>query len=167
MPASISVAMSASWKLTPWKLPMAAELLAHAGVLQRLLVGALRDAEGEGGDADAPGVEGLEEVDEALAPAAQDVLLGHDGILEDELAGVAGPPAHLVFLLPRADSLVLGRSSACPTPTARHWSRSTVSLVTMKLVMPRLPVAGLGARGDEKISPTPAWVMKILEPLRT
>ena len=168
MPASISMAMSASWKLTPWKLPIGRpNCFRTPAYAERLLVGPLGDPERKGGDPDAAGVQRLEEVDEALPRRPQQVLLGHHGVLEDQLAGVARPPAHLVFLLAGADPRVLGRSSAWPTPMARHRSRSTVSLVTMKLVMPLLPRPGSVRAVTEKISPTPAWVMKFLEPLRT
>ncbi len=44
-----------------------------------------------------------------IADLAQDVLLGDHGVLEDELAGVAGAPAHLVLLLARPYALGLGQ----------------------------------------------------------
>ena len=40
-----------------------------------------------------------------------------------------------------------------------------MSLVTMKLVIPLLPRPPSVRAVTEKISPTPAWVMKIFEPL--
>ncbi len=75
--------------------------------------------------------------------------LRNDGVLEDQLAGVAGPPAHLVFLLARpepGDLRQIGR--VADAEPWRRRSRSTVSLVTMKLVMPLLPGPGVGAGGD-------------------
>ena len=60
---------------------------------------------------------------------------------------------------------VLGRSAAWPTPRRAASPRSTVSLVTMKLVIPLLPRPPSVRAVTEKISPTPAWVMKIFEPL--
>ena len=71
----------------------------------------------------------------------------------------------LSSFLPARTPLILGRSAACPTPTRFASSRSTVSLVTRKLVMPRLPFPGSVRAVTLKISPTPAWVMKILDPL--
>ena len=73
----------------------------------------------------------------------------------------------LSCFLPARTPRVLGRSSAWPKPSARARSRSTVSLVTMKLVMPLLPRPGSVRAVTEKISPTPAWVMKRLDPFRT
>ena len=70
----------------------------------------------------------------------------------------------LSCFLPARTPLVLARSAAWPIPSALARSRSTVSLVTMKLVMPRLPLPGSVRAVTLKISPTPAWVMKILEP---
>src|ERR1041384_3458706 len=68
---------------------------------------------------------------------------------------------------PALTPATLGSSSACPTPRARHCSRSTVSLVTIKLVIPRCPGPGSVRAVTEKISPTPAWVMSDLAPFRT
>ena len=126
-----------------------AELLADAGVLERLLVRAFRDAERQGRDADASGVERLQEVDEALARPAEHVLLGHHRILEDQLARVAGPPAHLVFLLTRADAADLGQIVAVADAERRGTrSRSTVSLRDDEAGDAAVAGARLGARGD-------------------
>ncbi len=50
---------------------------------------------------------------------------------------------------------------------ARAVSRSTVGLVTMKEVIPLVPCSGSVTAVATKISPTPAWVMKILLPFST
>jgi hypothetical protein len=42
-----------------------------------------------------------------------------------------------------------------------------VSLVTIRLVIPRWPSPGSVRAVTEKISPTPAWVMRLLAPFRT
>ena len=82
-----------------------AELLPLARVLERFLECTLCDAKREGGDPDAPLVEGLHEVDEAPSLLANPVLRRHLDVLEDQLARVGGAPAELVLLLPRAESL--------------------------------------------------------------
>ena len=45
---------------------------------------------------------------------AEQVLLGHDRVLEDQLTRVAGPPAHLVLLLARPDARRLRQVLAVP-----------------------------------------------------
>jgi hypothetical protein len=117
-----------------------------------------------GGDPDPAGVERLEKVDEPLADGAEDVLLGHNRVLEDELAGIARAPAHLVLLLAGPDALGLRDVGRVPDAQGTGLVQIYVSLVTMKLVMPLLPRPGSVRAVTEKISPTPAWVMKIFEP---
>ena len=81
-----------------------AELLPLEGVAARRLVGALGEADGQRGDADAAGVEHLQRLDEALALLA-DQLVGRDAaVLEQHLGGLAGPHAELVFLLAGAQA---------------------------------------------------------------
>jgi hypothetical protein len=136
------------------------------GERQRGLERALRQAEGEGADTDPAGVEGLHEVDEALPFFTQPVLGRDLHVLEDELARVGRAPAHLVFLLRR--------------PDAAH-ERLELRRVADAHAVGLLPIGGLlghDEAGDPlraqlpivtavttKISPTPAWVMKILLPL--
>src|SRR5690606_35986087 len=75
-----------------------------AGELDRVVECALCEAERECGDADPATVEGLHEVDEALALSTEPVLFGHDRVLEDELPRIGRAPPHLVFLLARPDA---------------------------------------------------------------
>ncbi len=56
----------------------------------------------------------------------------------------------LSSFLPARTPGSLGRSAAWPTPSVVHRSRSTVSLVTMKLVIPLLLRPGLGPRGHRE-----------------
>ena len=75
------------------------ELRPHERVVARRLVGTLRQADRERGDADTPGVEHLQGVDEPLALDAEQLCLGHAAVLEDHLARLAGAHPELVFLL--------------------------------------------------------------------
>ena len=87
-------------------------------VLERLLERAFRNPERQCGNADAAGVERLHEVDEAHPLLAEQVLFGHLDVLEDELAGVRGPPAELVSPSCRLESR--------PSPaTIGSWPMST------------------------------------------
>jgi hypothetical protein len=70
----------------------------------------------------------------------------------------------LSCFFPALTPFVFGRSGECPMPSFLVFSRSTVSLVTMKLVIPLLPFPDSVRAVITNISPTPAWVMKILEP---
>src|SRR6185436_19400227 len=45
---------------------------------------------------------------------AQHIFLGHDRIFEDQLACVAGPPPHLLFLLARSHAVDLRQILAVP-----------------------------------------------------
>ena len=49
-----------------------------------------------------------------VARLAEQVLLGHDRVLEDQLAGVARAPAHLVLFLARPDARGLGQVLRVP-----------------------------------------------------
>jgi hypothetical protein len=71
----------------------------------------------------------------------------------------------LSCFFPALTPRVLGKSGAWPTPSSLAFSKSVVSLVTMKLVIPLFPLPASVRAVTTKISPTPAWVMKILEPL--
>ena len=57
--------------------------------------------------------------------------------------------------------------SSCPMPTARAASRSQVSFVRMNELMPFVPADGSVTAVTMNTSPTPACVMKRLEPFRT
>ncbi len=69
------------------------------------------------------------------------------------------------FLPARTPGVNGSSSGACPTPTRSAASRSVVSFVTMKLLMPRAPFSRSVTAVTTNTSPTPAWVMKILLPL--
>src|SRR5437879_12833369 len=86
-----------------------AELLPRRRVLQALLQRAFGEPEGEGTEADAAAVQGLEELAKAGGDRAEDVLLGHDRILEHELPRVRGTPALLVLLLCGLDARAFGK----------------------------------------------------------
>lgn len=79
------------------------ELPSPRCVIQRLL-SAFGDSEREGGDSDATRVERLHEVDEAHSVFAEPVLHRYFDILEDELPGIRGPPAQLVFLFSSSEA---------------------------------------------------------------
>jgi hypothetical protein len=72
-------------------------LFALLGVAQRSFVGALRHAQAQRGDRDAPAVENLQAVDEAFAFLAEQVFRRHAAIGENNFARVAGAQAELVF----------------------------------------------------------------------
>ncbi len=73
----------------------------------------------------------------------------------------------LSSFFPALTPLVHARLGSCPIPTACASALSVVSLVTMKEVMPLLVLPGVVRAVHTKISPTPACVMKIFDPLRT
>src|SRR5271167_4627521 len=81
------------------------ELLALLRVLQRSLVGALRHAQPQRGNGDAPAVEDLHGVHKAIAFLAQQVLGRDLAVLEDQLRGITGAQAKLVLFLTGAKSL--------------------------------------------------------------
>src|SRR3989449_8983438 len=86
-----------------------AELLPRRRVLQALLQRAFGEPEGEGTEADAAAVQGLEELAKAVVDRAEDILLGHDRILEHDLPRVGGTPAQLVLLLGGVDAGAFGK----------------------------------------------------------
>src|SRR5207253_279492 len=65
------------------------------GVGDRLVEGALGQADAHRGDPDPAAVEDVEEVLEAVAPAAEEARLGNPAGVEAEGPGVGGVPAHL------------------------------------------------------------------------
>src|SRR5262245_55383077 len=75
-----------------------AELLALAGVLDRMVERALRQADHLRADADAPLVERFDRNLVALADLAEDVVARHGAVLEQQLARAAGADPELVFL---------------------------------------------------------------------
>ena len=81
-----------------------AELAALFDVFQRGIEGAAADAEREGGDGDAAAVEDAHGVDEAFAFVAEQVFGGDLAVFEDQLAGVAGAEAELVFFFAGAEA---------------------------------------------------------------
>ena len=85
-----------------------AELSSGRRVSQALLERAFRDAEGKGSQSDTAPVEGVKELPEAVVHRSQHVLLGDDGVLENELASVRRAPAELVFFLGRRHATTLG-----------------------------------------------------------
>ena len=83
---------------TNWYLPIAcAERLPLARVLDRALEARAHDAARARGDREAALVERVHRDLEALALLADQVLGRHLDVLEEELAGRAGPDAELVL----------------------------------------------------------------------
>src|SRR5580700_3520228 len=76
-----------------------AELDALLGVFERSLISALRGADRERGDGNAPAIQNAQAVDESLALLAQQLRFGHTAIGEYHFTGGAGAHAELVFLL--------------------------------------------------------------------
>ena len=76
-----------------------AELDALLGVLDRLVDGALGKTQSLGSNADTAAVEGLHSDLEALAFLTEQVLLGNNAILENEVAGGAAADTHLLLVL--------------------------------------------------------------------
>ena len=76
-----------------------AELDTLLGVLDGLVDSALAQAQGLRGDADPAAVQGLHGDREALALFAQQVLLGDDAVLKDQVAGGGAADAHLLLVL--------------------------------------------------------------------
>src|SRR5947207_10439445 len=110
----------------------------------------------------------MEELPEAVIHGAEDVLLRDDRVLQHQLAGIRRAPAELVFFLRRHHAATLGerRIVAHADP---------LGLLEIGRVLghdecgdaPGLLAAGSVRAVTTKISPTPAWVMKIFEPFRT
>ena len=73
-----------------------AELVAGEGVGVREVVGRLHRAEAHRGDRDAPAVEDLQELLEAHAARAEEIVLRHQHVGERQLARVGGVPTDLV-----------------------------------------------------------------------
>src|SRR5205823_3167122 len=76
-----------------------AELTPLPRVRGREVVRALREADAHRGDRDPPAVEDLEELAEAVPARPEQVLPGHDAVLERELPRIRGAPAELAHLL--------------------------------------------------------------------
>jgi hypothetical protein len=93
--------MSANWKLTPWNAPM--------GLPNCFLIRPFGYSQRKGGDPDSAAIEGLEEIHEPLPRLTQNILLRDDGILKNQLPGVACPPTHLVFFLTGPHPRCLGQ----------------------------------------------------------
>ena len=100
--------MSASLRLDRLELrDRLAERLALLRVRQRLVQRALREADAHRRDADAPDVEDVQELLEAVAARAEQVLLRHPAVLERQRPRVRRVPAHLAV---RLALLVAGRA---------------------------------------------------------
>ena len=80
------------------------ELLALLGVGQRPLEGPFGDAEGLGGDADPPAVEGVHGDVEPLPFLAEQVFDRHAQVVKGKGGGVAAADAHLVLVLEDGDA---------------------------------------------------------------
>ena len=76
-----------------------AELDTLLRVLDSLVDSALAQAQGLRGDADPAAVQGLHGDLEALALFAQQILLGNDAVLKDQVAGGGAADAHLLLVL--------------------------------------------------------------------
>src|SRR5262245_47404731 len=129
---------------------VATELLPDPGVAERLLVGALGDPERQRGDPDAPRVQRLQEVDEAVARPAEEILLGHHGVLEHQLPGIAGAPAHLLLLLARPDTRSLGQVFLMAYPELSTPVQIHGVLGDDEAGDALVPLARLGSRGDHE-----------------
>ena len=84
-----------------------AERVALAGVRERLVQRALREADAHRGDADPAAVEDLQELPQSRAAGAEQVLLRNAAVGERQRPRVRGVPAHLAVGLAR---LVAGRA---------------------------------------------------------
>ena len=73
--------------------------MALSGVLQCRFVSALRSADRQRGDRDAPAIENIHRLHEALARLAHQIRIWNKAIIEDEGGGIAGAHAELVFFL--------------------------------------------------------------------
>src|SRR4026209_1198302 len=73
-----------------------AQLLAVVCVREREIVCPLRQPDSQRGDRDAPAVEDLQELVEALAARSEQIVLGDRAVLERELACVGCTPAELL-----------------------------------------------------------------------
>src|SRR5690606_28399713 len=82
-----------------------AELLALLHVRERAIERILRAAKRTGGDVEAPAIEPLHRVLEALALWSNTVLDRHAAIFEVHDRGRLRTPAHLVFVLAEAEAL--------------------------------------------------------------
>src|SRR5438309_1735527 len=99
---STPTATSAHLKATAWETTDgAAEGLALSRIGDRLVEAGLGQADGQSGDGDATVVEDGQEVPEALATLAEEVLGRDAAAVEDEAVGVRGVPSH--FAVRRLD----------------------------------------------------------------
>ena len=93
--------------------------LTHGSVLQEPARTRPRRCQRQSGDADAAGVERLHEVGESLPSSPEQILDRDFDVFEDQLAGVGGTPAQLVFLFPRSkagawgERLVVADADGC------------------------------------------------------
>ena len=88
--------MSAQRNATAWFDPIGRpNVWRCVGVGHRVVDAALDHADGERGDGDASVVEDLEELCEAAAALAEQVVLGHPALDERQAVRVGGVPAHL------------------------------------------------------------------------
>ncbi len=81
-----------------------AELFARFGIFERGFVCALRRADGQRGDGNAPAVENPQAIDESFAHFSEHLRIREPAIGEQHLAGGAGAHAQLVFLLADSES---------------------------------------------------------------
>jgi len=73
----------------------------------------------------------------------------------------------LSSFFPDRKPAMAGSPGACPIPSSFTFERSDDCLVRMKELIPFVPIPGVVTAVTTKISPTPPWVMKIFDPLRT
>ena len=83
-----------------------AELFALLRVFHRRFASALRHAQPQRRNRNAPAVENLQAIDESFALFAQQIFAGHKAIAENHFGGVAGAHSELVFFFARAKSRV-------------------------------------------------------------
>src|SRR5207237_10439285 len=76
-----------------------AELMPLLRVFQSRLVSALRDAECERGNRDAPAVEYLHRLDEAETFGAEPIVVGDEAVFKDHARGLRRAQAQLVLFL--------------------------------------------------------------------
>ena len=167
LPASISVAMSASWKAMPWKLAIAwpnCFRVAAYFTASSYAPSAMPNDSAAIPTRPESSVRMKFENPFPSSPSRFSAGTSTSSKISSRVSEARHPSLSSFF--PERNPGIAGSDASCPMPAARVASRSVVCLVRMKELMPFVPFDGSVTAVATKISPTPPCVMKILLPLR-
>ena len=126
--ASSSVAMSASLNWIAWNFAIGWPNCTRAvGVVRGQVEHGLGQAERQRGDRDAPDLERAQELAEPHRRIADEVLVGHPDVVEEQLAGVEAPPADAPHLRAHGEAgrVLLHDEGAVPRLALGHSVRAS------------------------------------------